>query len=142
LKVWHERFGHLREHNFKLLVQKNLFICMDIRIDQQLDFCIGFVNDKQCKDSFQKGDPKKMLKTLLELLHTYLCGPMKMTSMGWTWLFMTFTNNNTKMVWTHFLKQRLEALASFKEFQATMETSSWKKIKSIWSDNGGEFNAC
>jgi hypothetical protein len=83
-----------------------------------------------------------MLKTLLELAHTNLCGPMKMTSMGWTWLFMTFTNNNTKMVWTHFLKQTLEALASFKEFQTTMETSLWKKIKSIWSENDSKFNAC
>jgi hypothetical protein len=55
---------------------------MDVRIDQQLDFCIVSVNDKQYKDSFQKGDPKKMLKTLLELAHTNLCGPMKMTSMG------------------------------------------------------------
>jgi hypothetical protein len=55
---------------------------MDVRIDQQLDFCIGSINDKQCKDSFQKGDPKKILKTLLELVHTDLCGPMKMTSMG------------------------------------------------------------
>jgi hypothetical protein len=79
LKVWHEKFSHLGEQNLKFLVQKNLFICMDVKIDQQLDFCIGSINDKQCKDSFQKGDPKKMLKTLLELVHIDLCGPMKMT---------------------------------------------------------------
>lgn len=81
-----------------------------------------------------------MLKTPLELVYTYLCGPMKTTSMGWAQLFMTFTDDNTRMVWTHFLKQTLEALVSFKEFQAMVETNLGKKIKSIWSDNDNEFN--
>jgi hypothetical protein len=82
LKLWHEKFSHLGKQNLKFLVQKNLVTHMDVRINQQLDFGVGFANGKQCKNSFRKGDPKKMLKTPLELVHTYLCGPMRMTSVG------------------------------------------------------------
>jgi hypothetical protein len=78
----------------------------------------------------------------LEVVYTCLCGLMKMMSMGWAQLFVTFTNDNTKIVWTHFRKQTLEALVSFKEFQVMVETSSGKNIKSIWSDNDHEFNVC
>jgi hypothetical protein len=52
---------------------------------------------------------------------------------------MTFINDNTKMVWAHFLKQKSKVLVAFKEFQTMVETSLGKKIKSIWNDNGGEF---
>ncbi len=52
---------------------------------------------------------------------------------------MIFTNENTKVVWTHFLKSKSKSLATFKEFQAMVETNSRKKIKCIWNDNGNEF---
>ncbi len=52
---------------------------------------------------------------------------------------MTFTNDNTMMVWAHFLKQKSKALVAFNEFQTMVETSLGKNINSIQSDNGGEF---
>jgi hypothetical protein len=55
---------------------------MDASINHQLDFNEGCDNGKQCNNSFQKGNPKKMFKTFLELVHTYLCSLMKTTSMG------------------------------------------------------------
>jgi hypothetical protein len=55
---------------------------MDVRTNHQLDFCVGHANGRQCKNSFQKGDPKKMSKTLSEFVHTYLCGLMKITLVG------------------------------------------------------------
>jgi hypothetical protein len=112
---------------------------MDASTNHQLDFSVGCANGRHYNNFFQKGNPKKMLKTLLELVHTYLCGLMKITSMGGAQFFMTFTNDNTMMMWAHFLKQKSKVLVAFKEFQTMVETSSRKNIKSIWSDNGGEF---
>jgi hypothetical protein len=61
---------------------------------------------------------------------------MKMTLVEGAWFLMIFTNENTKVVWTHFLKSKSKSLATFKEFQAMVETNSRKKIKCIWNDNG------
>jgi hypothetical protein len=44
---------------------------------------------------------------------------------------MTFTNDNTMMVWAHFLKQKSKALVAFNEFQTMVETSLGKNINSI-----------
>jgi len=66
---------------------------------------------------------------------------MKTTSMGGAKYVMIFMDDNTIMLWTYFLKQKLEALAIFKEFQAMVEISSKRKIKAIQSDNNGEFNS-
>ncbi len=82
MKVWHERFGHIEEQNLRFLIQKNLIASMDASTNRQLDFIEGCVNGRQCNNSFQRKNPKKMFKTLLELVHTYLCGLMKITSMG------------------------------------------------------------
>jgi hypothetical protein len=56
LTIWHGRFGHLGEQNFKLLLHKNLVIGMRAKIDCQFDFCIVCVIGKQCKNPFQEGD--------------------------------------------------------------------------------------
>jgi hypothetical protein len=47
---------------------------------------------------------------------------MKMTSVGGAQFFTTFTYDNTRMVWAHFLKQKSKPLVAFKKFQAMMET--------------------
>jgi hypothetical protein len=71
-----------------------------------------------------------MCKTPLELVQTYLCGSMKMISMGGAWFFMTFTNNNTK-TWCMnlLLKQKSKALVVFKKFQAMFDNNLGKKIE-------------
>jgi hypothetical protein len=112
---------------------------MNVKTDHQLDFCIGCVVGKQCKNPFQKGDPQKTHQSPFKLIHTNLCSSMKTTSVGGAKHFMTFTNDNTIMLWTYIMKQKLEALVVFKEFQAMVEVSSKRKIKAIQSHNNGEF---
>jgi hypothetical protein len=55
---------------------------MDPKFDYQLAFCVGCANKKQCKNPFQKGNPKQMWQSPLELVYTNLCGSIKTTSMG------------------------------------------------------------
>ncbi len=130
LTIWHERFDHLREQNLKLLIPKNLIIGSDPKLDRQLAFYVGCANGKQCKNPFQKGDPKKIWQSPLELVHTYLCRLMKTISVEGSQFFMTFTNDYTKMVWIYFRKKRSEALVVFKKFQVVVENSLERKIKS------------
>jgi hypothetical protein len=60
--------------------------------------------------SIPRGRPSKFHHSPLELVHTYLCGSMKTTLVGGVKYFMAFMNDNIKMVWTYFLKQKPEAL--------------------------------
>ena len=43
------------------------------------------------------------------------------------------------MTWVTFLKEKSEAFKKFKIFKAMVENETNEKIKSLRSDNGGEF---
>ena len=48
---------------------------------------------------------------------------------------MTFS----RKTWVYFMKNKDEVFSKFKEFKALIENHTEKKIKTIRSDNGGEF---
>ena len=37
------------------------------------------------------------------------------------------------------MHKKSETFSKFCEFKALVEKDSWKKVKAIWSDNGGEY---
>lgn len=44
-------------------------------------------------------------------------------------------------VWVYVLKTKSEVFEKFKEWKAKVETSAWKKLKTLRTDNGGEFTS-
>ena len=53
--------------------------------------------------------------------------------------FLTFIDGCSRFCWVYFMKQKSEVFRTFKVFKALVENSFEKKIKSIRSDNGGEY---
>ena len=43
--------------------------------------------------------------------------------------------------WIYFLKGKNEVFNKFKEFKALVKNHTERKIKTLWSDNGGEFTS-
>lgn len=78
-------------------------------------------------------------KTKLELIHTDLCGPMQVPSLGNSLYFLLFIDDLTRMCWVYFLSNKHEAFEKFKLFRAMVEKESGNLIKVLRSDRGGEF---
>ncbi|KAK3038368.1 hypothetical protein RJ639_030268 [Escallonia herrerae] len=76
--LWHHRLGHLSESGMKILHSKNALLGMK---NIQLDFCEGCVYGKQKRVSFQRDGKEKKIKRL-ELVHTDVCGPTTVKSLG------------------------------------------------------------
>ena len=57
----------------------------------------------------------------LEIVPSYLCGPMKTTSMGDARYFVTFINDFLKMMYLYALKSKRECFEKFKEFKVFVE---------------------
>ncbi|KAK2974385.1 hypothetical protein RJ640_021241 [Escallonia rubra] len=76
--LWHHRLGHLSESGMKILHSKNALPGMK---NIQLDFCEGCVYGKQKRVSFRK-DGKERKTERLELVHTDVCGPTTVKSLG------------------------------------------------------------
>jgi len=89
------------------------------------------------KNLFPSSDSKA--KGILDIIHSDVCGPMVATSLSEYVYYVTFIDDYSRKSWIYCLKAKDEVLSKFKEFKAVVENHSEKKIKTLRSDNGGEF---
>ena len=53
--------------------------------------------------------------------------------------FVTFIDDCSRKLWVYVLKAKDQVLGVFKQFQASAEGETGKKVKCIHTDNGGEY---
>ena len=78
------------------------------------------------------------VKEPLQLIHSDICGPLE-TPLSHAFYFLTFIDDFTHKTWVYFLKYKSETFSKFQEFKSLVENESNKKIKTLRTDNGGEF---
>ena len=64
---------------------------------------------------------------------------MKTRIVGGALYFVTFIYDHSTKVWGFSLKTKDQELDAFKELHARLERETGRKLKSIKSDNGGEY---
>ena len=64
---------------------------------------------------------------------------MTTTSLSGYDYYVSFIDDFSRKTWINFLKSKDEVFAKFSEFKALIENISERKIKTLRSDNGGEF---
>ena len=73
------------------------------------------------------------------MIHSDICRPMSVKALSGAEYFLTFIDDHSRKTWIYFLKTKDEVFCRFKEFKALVENLTWKKIKVLSSDNGGEY---
>jgi len=91
------------------------------------------------KNPFPSSDSKA--KGILDIIYSDVCGPMLATSLCRYVYYVSFIDNYSRKSWIYFLKSKDEVFGKFKEFKALIENHSKKRIKTLRSDNGGEFTS-
>ncbi|KAJ9552680.1 hypothetical protein OSB04_016725 [Centaurea solstitialis] len=93
---------------------------------------------KQNRVSFKSHSPSRK-ENVLDLVHSDVCGPMKTRTLGGCSYFVTFINDHSRKVWVYTLKSKDQVFDVFKQFHASVERQTGKKLKCIRTDNGGEY---
>ena len=138
-RLWHRRFGHLNEQSMKKLVKKDLVSQLDCDMSGEIGICEACIGGKQCKNSFK---PSKTVTSMpLELVHSDICGKMGHKSLGGAEYFLTLLDDKTHYIWVYPLKTKDQVFERFKEWQAGVENFTGRKVKTLRSDNGGEFTS-
>ena len=88
-------------------------------IHEQSSTCEDCIIGKHYRDSFPTSTSQA--KEHLELVHTYLRGPMQTQSIGGSFYFLTFIDDFSRKIWIYFLKNKSETFSSFKEFNPLNE---------------------
>ena len=74
----------------------------------------------------------------LDVIHSYVCGPMQVDTLGGSRYFVLFIDELTRKAWIYLLKRKGEVLDVFKKFKNMVERQCGQKIKKLRSDGGGE----
>ena len=135
IELWHKRLGHMSGKGLQILSKKEFLPGMK---GTPLKTCVHCLAGKQHRVSFRSSFPSRK-SNVLDLIHSDVCGPLKVRSHGGALYFVTFIDDHSRKVWAYTLKTKDQVLDVFKYFQAKVERETGKRLKCVRSDNGGEY---
>lgn len=77
----------------------------------------------------------------MDLVHIGLCGSTRMRNIQGEKYFMFFIDDDYRISWIIFLREKSEALENLKIFKVRVENKVDRKIKCLRSDRGGEISS-
>eukprot|EP00794_Sanderia_malayensis_P002050 gene2050-biopygen1853 len=141
INLWHNRLGHLGYDNVKLLYNESMVDGLKLNSKQEIDqACDGCAMGKLNRLPFPKKSGHKT-EHLLEIIHSDVCGPMNVQSIGGSRYFITFIDDWSRYTKVYMMKNKGEALDKFKEFVNLAENLTGQRVKVLRSDNGGEYGS-
>ena len=84
---------------------------------------------KNVKKPFPSSESKA--KEILEIIHSYVCGPMSSNSLSGYAYYVSFIDDYSRKIWIYFLKSKDEVFNKFKELKALVENHTDRKIKTL-----------
>jgi hypothetical protein len=99
--------------------------------------CRGCALGKNIKKPFLSNENRS--KGILDLIHSNVCGPMPVKSLGGSLYYVKFIDYFSKNAWLYLLNTKDEVFRKFQEFKAEVENLTDNKINTMRYDNGGEY---
>ena len=153
LGLWHCRLGHLNYNYVDCLVKKELVHGMKYSNDNFDNQCEACTLGKMYKLPIPKHSLNRATQPL-ELVHTDVCGPINVDSIGGSKYMLIFTYDYTRYITVYFITSKADVLSKFKECVNMVENRTGLQVKrlsiflekenavlKLRSDNGGEYNS-
>lgn len=136
-ELWHRRYGHL---HYKILPSLSQMVKGIPNLKEDLEgVCKGCGLGKNVNKPFTSIDTRS--KEILDLIHSNVCGPMAKNSLGGLQYYVTFIDHHSRNTWIYLVKYKDEVFEKFQEFKAKVDILIERKIKTLRSDNGGEYTS-
>ena len=133
--LWHKCVIQMSEKGLKTLVGKNVFPILKSYNPDLYEHCIY---GRQRRVSFLRGGHDRK-KILLELIHSYVFGPVNIKSLGGTSYLVTFIDDASRNVWAYLMKIKSEVFEIFQKFHVVVERETNKFLKCLRTNNGREY---
>ncbi len=134
IQLWHQRLGHTHEGRLKQIASDGLISYSG----KELSFCKGCLEGKMARKPFKAGETPKTT-TLLELVHSDVCGPMSVASPSGRRYMIVFLDDYSRCCKVYFVRQKSETFDAFQQFRVWAEKQCGQPIKRLRTDGGGEF---
>jgi hypothetical protein len=134
--LWHRRLAHLGVDAVRSM--PGVVNGMPASLSK-VTLCDSCVLGKQHRQPFTTN--MKRAQKPLELIHSDICGPMQVASLGGARYFILFIDDATRFTEVFIIKKKSEALRCFKEYRASVENLHSTRIKALRNDGGGEYTS-
>jgi transposase InsO family protein len=137
--LWHHRYGHLNFGDLSKLQMKRMVNGLPLikGVDQVCDkYCIS----KQARSFYKTEVPIKATRKL-EAIHSDVCGPFEVKSMGGDGYFVSFIDKFTRKLWIYLIAKKSEVFEVFKKFRMMVQNESGEVISKLRTDGGGEYTS-
>lgn len=135
MDIWHRRMGHICDNN--LMKVKNSSIGIDFKPQSDREVCKVCAIGKQSRAPFKEKGTRA--KSLLQIIHSDVCGPLPIKSFSGAKYFVTFVDDFSRHVTVVPIKQKSQVFSEFVKYKNLAENQLSRKIKIYRSDNGTEF---
>lgn len=132
-ELWHRRLGHIGISNMSFL---NKIEGLNLKTKDTIN-CIACLEGKQSRLPFNEKGHRS--SKLLELIHSDVCGPMSVKSIGGSRYFVSFIDDCSRKVFVYMINKKSDVYDCFVKFKILVENQLERKIKIFRSDNGLEF---
>lgn len=73
------------------------------------------------------------------MVHSDICGPMNVESLGGSRYFVTFIEDYSRYTETVMLHKRSDVLKAFRNYKRRVENQTGQRIKKLRTDNGKQY---
>jgi transposase InsO family protein len=136
-ELWHRRYAHINYQALPFL-RKMVEGIPELKSTHE-GICKGCALGKNIKKPLPSSSNRS--KEILDLIHLYVCGPMPVISLGGSLYYVIFIDDYSRKTWLYLLKSKHEVFIKFQEFKEEIENLTNKKIKTLRTDNGGEYTS-
>lgn len=75
----------------------------------------------------------------MDLVHSDVCGPIEVPSIGGSRYFVTFVDDASHKVFLYFVESKTQVKEVYEQFKALVERQTGRKLKILRTDNGVEY---
>ena len=131
--LWHRRLRYISKQCLERLTSQGTLESLNM---SNFDVCIECIKGKTI-DKREKGANR--CKNVLELIHTYICGPFPKASWNGQAYFVSFIDDYSHYGYLYLIREKFQSLNNFILFKPEVENQLGKKIKAMRSDYSGEY---
>lgn len=135
-KLWHDRLGHIGQTSLKRVMDSHMVNGITKINLSNIELCESCVKGKMSRLTFGS---RTKAKSVLEIVHSDVCGPISPISYAGNKYFVTFIDDYSNFVCVYIIKEKSEVFTVFKEFVRMVRTKFNKNISVLRCDNGGEY---
>jgi hypothetical protein len=139
LLVWHQRLGHMNHQTILKMVSEELVSGLHLTNEKiPKTLCAACELGKFHRQPLKIG--RTRATRIGELVHSDVEGPMPSPSIGQARYYVLFTDDFSGWRVIYFMKCKSEVPVCFRLFIASLLSETGKTIRTLRSDNGGEYS--